>query len=540
MPPGRARSHHDAQRTDAAKPRSHSLSAKQAPEPTGPKGLRCCRPQILACLAAGMFNVPEGLTMAYSSSLIPELQEEGSEIPITLEQGVLLGSCMVACMAMGTLISGVVMNRFGRLNTVRFSFLPFAAGWFVVASASTYEQILVGRLLTGLANSLGINGAIMFVTEVAPSHLRGALNATQPTMASIGIVLGYVLGAVTRWRLSAWISGASPFFVVVLMQLVCYESPIWLVSKGRVEEARRSLRAYARCYDTEDAREKLPERQLEWLIQRRDCSEAQVATKVPWYRAVLDLFTQPEGYRPLLILFVVFAAQNLSGIYITLFYAAPFFKEMGVEVDAFQAAVLIGLMRLVMGLVAVWLLGNVSVRKLMTTSSLGMGVCMLLSGYFTLRPEHGLHGWVPVVLVLVYVAMSCCGLMTVPWTMPAELYPDHLRDAGQSFTVFSADLLMFSVLQLYPTLLNGLQFGEVTGTVGIQWFFAAVSLANVVFVVVFLPETHGRSLQELQEHYQLNTMWLWRTKTRPADTESGNNVSTTSTVTACDSDLTKT
>lgn len=71
--------------------------------------------------------------------------------------------------------------------------------------------------------------------------------------------------------------------------------------------------------------ERLPERQLEWLVQRRVCSESH-ATKVPWYQAILNLFSQPVGYKPLLVLTAIFVAQNFSGVYITLFYAAPFFK----------------------------------------------------------------------------------------------------------------------------------------------------------------------------------------------------------------------
>ncbi|XP_034248386.1 facilitated trehalose transporter Tret1-like [Thrips palmi] len=529
-----------AKAAKAAKPRSPSLFAKQYPEPVWPKSLRCCLPQIMACLACGLFNFPEGLSLSYSSSLIPELQRPDSPIPITLNQGVLLASSMVGCMAVGTLLAGVVMNRFGRVNTIRYCTLPFAAGWFLVATASTYEQVLAGRILTGLANPLGVNAAVVFSTEVAPAHLRGALNGAHPTMASLGIVGGYVLGAITDWRTAAWWSGASPIVVLVLMHVTCYESPIWLVSKGRVEEAARSLHAYARRNDTEEGRERLPERQLEWLVQRRVCSES-YTVEMPWYQAILNLFTQPVGYKPLLLLTVIFLAQNFSGVYITLFYAAPFFKEMGVQVDPFQAAILVGLTRLFTGVLAVVLIRKVGNRRLMTTASLGMAVCMMLSGYFTLYPENGLDGWVAVGLVLLYVSMSCCGLLTLPWTMTAELFPDRLRDVGQSFAVFTANLIEFAALQLYPTLMNGLQYGPVTGPVGIQWFFAAVALANVVFAIFFLPETRGKSLQEIEEHYQFNTLWLGRVKAPLEEpvAEAGADVFVISTTTVTDVDARK-
>ncbi|KAJ1527563.1 hypothetical protein ONE63_007529 [Megalurothrips usitatus] len=497
---------------DGKAKRHSSVFQRNSPPPSAPKSLRCVMPQILSCTSAGFFSFSEGLSLSYSSSLIPQLQEKDSDIPITLEQGVLLASSMVVSMSIGTLLTGIIMNQFGRLNTIRYCTLPFALGWFLVATATTYEQILVGRVVTGLANPLGINSAVVFTTEVAASHIRGALNAAHPTMASAGIVAMYVLGAVTDWRTAAWVCGASPVVLLVLLFLFCHESPIWLVSRGRHDEALRSLRAYARCNDTEDGREKLPERQLEWLIQKRLFAESQAQNKMPWYHAILDLFRTPVGYKPLIMLTAVFVAQSFSGVYITLFYAAPFFQEMGVKVDAFQAAIYIGLTRFTVGLVAVGLVRGVGIRKLMVGSSFGMAVCMVLSGYFTLYPEKGLDGWVAVGLVLVYVAFSCCGLLTVPWTMTAELFPDQLRDVGQSFSVFIADMLMFAGLQLYPTLKNVLQHGEITGAVGLQWFFATVALLNVVFVIFFLPETHGKTLQEIEEHYQYNTMWLGRHK----------------------------
>ncbi|KAK3912061.1 Facilitated trehalose transporter Tret1 [Frankliniella fusca] len=498
----------------ATKARTSSVFHRHAPPPTGPKNLRCVMPQIVACVVAGLFNIPEGLALAYSSSLIPHLMEGGDpDIHITLDQGVLIASVMVVAMCMGTFLTGLVMNRFGRLNTIRYSSVPFAVGWFLVAAASSYEEILIGRVLTGIANPLGVNSAVAFTTEVANPHIRGALNSAMTVLASGGMVIMYVLGATLHWRTAAWVCGASPFIGVLLMYFFCYESPIWLVSKGRHEEAGRSLRAYARANPTTELREKLPEQQLEWLIQKKELAASQAGGKQePWYSTVLDLFRTPTGYKPLLLLTTVFLAQNFSGVYITLFYATTFFQEMKVSFSAFDAAIFIGLTRLVIGMLAIGLIRGVGIRKLMVGSSFGMAVCMVLSGYFTLYQEKSMGGYVPAGFVLLYVAFSCCGLLTVPWTMTAELFPDRLRDVGQSFTIFIADMLMFAGLQLYPTLMNLLQYGHITGTVGIQWFFAVVALANVVLVIFFLPETHGKSLSELEEHYEHNMLWLGRTK----------------------------
>lgn len=360
---------------------------------------------------------------------------------------------------------------------------------------------------------VGLGAFAVYMTEISSPHVRGALNSTSPMAASFGILISYVLGLYTTWRTTAWIAAVAPLLSVVLLYLVGYESPIWLVSKGRHEDALTSLRAFSRYNTTDDDKELLPRRQLDWLLQRHSMmtAESDSSSSSSWYGRYMDVFRMSGGYKPFLVLTGVFATQSFSGVYITLFYAADFFQEMGFAVDELQAAVYVGLTRFLLGILAIVAIRHVGLRVLMIISSAGMTLCMALSGYYTLYRDNVLGSWLPVGLILLYVAFSCCGMLPIPWTMTAEVYPDRIREAGQGMTLCVANVLMFASLQSYPMLRQLLQdVLRVPGSVGIQWFFAAVAAANVLYVVLFLPETRGKTLDTIEDHYRHNIMWLGR------------------------------
>nr|XP_022911996.1 facilitated trehalose transporter Tret1-like [Onthophagus taurus] len=132
------------------------------------------------------------------------------------------------------------MDSLGRLNTLKLTTLPVTIGWILIATAQNIPMILVGRLLTGLAGSFGTSPAIVYITEIARADMRGSLISSAPAYASLGMVLVYFMGWFMDWRTLSWVCTAltiAPCFLIMLIP----ESPVWLISKGRIEQARKSL-----------------------------------------------------------------------------------------------------------------------------------------------------------------------------------------------------------------------------------------------------------------------------------------------------------
>lgn len=146
-----------------------------------------------------------------------------------------------------------------------------------------------------------------------------------------------------------------------------------------------------------------------------------------------------------------------------------------------------------------WLLKRFKRRFLVMLSSFCMAVCMFISGCVTIWIEQGTTGlgWVPVVCLLMFVCSSMVGLLMIPWTMTAELFPNEIRGIGHSISFSLANILMFFAVQSYRTLLDVLG-----GPHAVQWFFAFVSIIGFFFGLCFLPETHGKKLSEIEAYFE--------------------------------------
>lgn len=227
----------------------------------------------------------------------------------------------------GSLIVGFLMEAFGRIRTLQLGAIPCIIGWILIATAQNIPMILVGRLLTGLAIATSTSPSIVYITEVATPDLRGSLMSFGPTLASLGMLLSYLKGAYLPWRLVAWLATIYAVVPLFLVQFFVPESPVWLVSKGRIDDAKKSL---ARIYKSEEkgfgkispAEQAfitiMKENEIKLSEQRRS-KRGSLSTK-------LRAFLKPTGWKPMIILIIFFLFQQFSGIYITLFYAVTWFQ----------------------------------------------------------------------------------------------------------------------------------------------------------------------------------------------------------------------
>ncbi|XP_057320888.1 facilitated trehalose transporter Tret1-like [Microplitis mediator] len=459
-------------------------------------------PEIAACILTTSFHIVVGLSMAYSAILIPRLEEGTLGSPATKMETSWTASIIVVAVPIGSLIVGFLMEAFGRVRTLQLGAIPCIIGWILIATAQNIPMILVGRFLTGLAIATSTSPSIVYITEVATPDLRGSLMSFGPTLASFGMLLSYLKGAYLPWRLVAWLATIYAVVPIFLVQFFVPESPVWLVSKGRIDEAKKSLeriykseeKGFGKVSPAEQAFTTIMKENEIKLSEQRRSKRGSTSTK-------LRAFLKPTGWKPMFILFLFFLFQQFSGIYITLFYAVTWFQEVKSGVDEYVASILVGLTRFLCSMVNTWLLRRYKRRPLCIISALGMAICMSISGYFTLQIKNGSTSgnWVPVLGLLLYVCTSMIGMLTIPWTMTAELFPSEIRGIAQSFSYAMANALMFAAVQSYRDL-----SALLGGSHAIQWFFAGVSVGAAAFVWLLLPETHGKKLSEIEEYFHNN------------------------------------
>jgi facilitated trehalose transporter len=466
-------------------------------------------PQILAAILVSSFHVSIGISLAYSAILIPQLREN-PEFEVSKNAESWITSIIALTTPVGSLIVGFLMDRFGRLKTLAMASIPGFSGCVIMALSQNVPMLIAGRGLIGFASAIGSNPAIVYMTEIARKDMRGSLISFAPALTSLGMVLTFIMGWFMNWRQVAWCTNifiAIPCLVVFFIP----ESPAWLVSKNRIEDAKKSL-MWINKYQPqiENKTQTLAEMQLALLQKEHELKmielskrhESEVVTK---FRE----FIKPTAYKPMLILIGAFFFQQFSGIFIFLCYSITFFQEVGSTMNPYFSSIFIGVVRFSMSMVNTYVLRTYGRRPLVMLSCVGMSICIFMSGLFSYLIKNGTTTatWVPVVFLLLFVVTSMIGLVPIPYTMTAELFPLEVRGVANSISTCMASLLMFVSLQLYP-LLHEL----CNGISGAQIFFGLVTLFGVIYIYIFLPETHEKKLSEIEEYFRQNIVFIGEKK----------------------------
>lgn len=314
----------------------------------------------------------------------------------------------------------------------------------------------------------------IYVAEISTPDIRGILAGVGPALVSLGIFLVYVLGSYLHWKTVATICAAMSIITPILMQFAP-ESPLWLASKGRVQDAYGAMN-----WLRQDAKVAQDEINDLFKIENTHVNDT-IRNKM---RAVCRW----SVFKPFLILLTFFMFQELSGIYIILYYAVDFFEGVGTSIDAFTASMIVGGLRVVMGVIGACLINHVRRKILATSSGILLSVTMFLAGasnYFGGSPTLRL------VCVLGHVCASMIGFLQLPWIMTGELYAQKIRGIMSGATTCCAYILIFINIKTYPYLVDLISIN------GSLFLFGGCAILGAIFCAAFLPETKGKSLSEI-------------------------------------------
>lgn len=474
-----------------------SQSARPAPS---------SRAEVLACVSAAAINLHVGLILAYTAIMEPELSKPDSDILATKSDISWIASVISLWAPIGSVIGGFAMEWTGRVRALHLAMVPYVLGWIVIAMSQNVTHLIIGRSLCGLSMSMGANAANVYIAEVSRPLLRGSLMSTGSLFISLGMLTIYLQGTfIHDWRLTAWLClgyGLLPWIAILAF---CSNSPVWLVTRGRIDEARRSIRFLLR---SDKCAEELSNERLKELISEKQLRERSNDTR-SYARKFFDTVRKPQTYKPFWILVVLFTFQQFTGLYIILVFAIRIFIDMDTNLDPYKSTVMVGILRLIMGVVTTYSLRIYGRRKLCIFSGTIMALSMALSGYFIRsglqQQEDSLLKWIPVICILVFISAGTPGLLTLPWMMSSEMFPHEVRGIIQGPVMAWANFIMFVAIKSFPSMKD--LFG---GVYMVHWFFAAMSLVSICFVWLFLPETHNRKLIEIEHYFRHNCCYITR------------------------------
>ncbi len=395
-------------------------------------------------------------------------------------QGVVTSMVLIGAV-LGAAFGGTPTDKLGRKPVIIVMAILFAVGSFLSAAATTVWMLLAARFLLGIAIGVASMLTPLYLSEVAPADKRGMVVSLNQFCITLGILLSYLVdyafadvAGTWRWMLGI---GAVPGVMLGLGMAFLPESPRWLSAQGRTQDAANVLRRLRGTHDVDG--------ELSGL--KRDIREEHAGA------SLAALFSAPKARVPLIVGIGLAVFQQITGINTVIYYAPSIFKEAGFESNsaAILATVGVGVVNVLMTVVALLLLDQAGRRKLLLVGLAIMAVCLVaITVAFSVGTQ--VVGGITAVALAAYVGGFAIGLGPIFWLLISEIFPLAYRGRGMSVASMANWGSNLIVALLFLDLIRLL---TPAGTFGL---FAVLTVAAIGFAWRFVPETTGRSLEDIE------------------------------------------
>ena len=399
-------------------------------------------------------------------------------------QGFLVSSVLIGAV-IGAGTNGILADMFGRKKIIIATAIIFIIGSILCALAPNIYVLILSRILVGLA--VGIVNFIvpLYLSEVAPKQMRGTLVSLYQWAITAGILFSYVINgafasAVYNWR---WMLFAGVFPGIVLLVGMSFlgDTPRWLVSKNRDEEAKK---IYRKIEPNENADVAVAE------IKETLKTEGGSDKKIRFKKWMIMPFVVGIG---------IMFAQICTGINTIIYYAPTIFKIAGFDsnANAIYATAGIGLINFLMTIIAIFFTDKLGRKPLLYVGLTGVMLSLLGLGcafHFASILGASLK-WVAVGSLAFYIICFAFSLGPVGWIIVSEVFPLKIRGLAMSLCTVANFAFNFFVVGSFPVLINRV------GGAYTFWMFAFVSLLCIIFVYFFVPETKGISLEQIESNW---------------------------------------
>ncbi|XP_038216920.1 facilitated trehalose transporter Tret1-like [Zerene cesonia] len=495
------------------------------------KDFRTALPQLLAVSVKNLLLLGYGMTLGFPTILIPAVKDpmEGEILHLQNSEISWISSINLIVVPIGCALSGSVTSPLGRRRAMQLVNLPFFIAWLIFHFSKTTSHLYTALILTGLAGGLLEAPVLTYVAEITQPHLRGALSATSSMCIIIGVFTQFLFGLLLYWRTVALVNIV---FTILAVVALCFvpESPHWLVSKKRYSEARQSLQ-WLRGW-TAAANVDAELRDIEALYKKKKEAEGDEETLL----ARMSLYTERSFLVPFFLVSYAFFVGHFSGMTTLQTYSVSIFQMLEAPIDKYYATLILGVLQIAGSCASVSLVHWTGKRPLTLLSTAGAGlVCLLVASYdayiitsadkdvpeivnFTTTASSGIMAssnptaWIPTTLLMLLALITHIGIRLLPWILIGEVFSARTRAGGAGLASAVGYIFGFLTNKMYISMVDTL---SIWGTYGL---YGIVSLSGCVVFYFILPETEGKKLNDIENHFAgLSKLAnkVYRSKRRP-------------------------
>ncbi|XP_043461150.1 facilitated trehalose transporter Tret1-like [Leptopilina heterotoma] len=439
--------------------------------------------QVLVGLVCNLLIMDSGFHEGWSTPLLPKLKKDKSLSIEDHETGWIINFLYVG-VGLGSLIPFLLMDTIGRKGTLLVASVPKICSWILLGFATNVTTIYIGRMLAGVGCGVTYSVAPIYLGEITSKHTRGLLSTMMAVLINIGMLIIYALGLHFSRLTSSMIAISVP--IIFLMCFIWLpETAVYLTKKNRLTSAERTLQW---ALNRKNVDEELDE------IKRIVYSESKESNT--FLESLMDIYRKSESRRAFKVVMILLSALTLSGAPPILAYQSETFSKAGYAFSVDIIIVISGCTLVLAGCVCVATVKTTGKRLLLLISApIATTSLATVAVFYTLQVngfDVSAIRWIPILGVVVYILSYGLALNPIPIAYIGEIFPNEVKVPAAIFCALYYAIASVVVVEFYQIIEKSY------GTYLSFWSFSVITLILTYLIYLYVPETEGKSLEEIQ------------------------------------------
>ncbi|XP_045477752.1 facilitated trehalose transporter Tret1-like [Harmonia axyridis] len=430
---------------------------------------------FLVIFVVNISSLINGMSFAWSSPTLVKLKETNDNLlgnPITPDQSDLIGSLFYIGAAIGPLLVIWSLETLGRRPTLIVLGLPLTLSYILLAVAKSIEIYYLCRVVLGIIVGGIVCVGPVYSSEILPVNLRGSLMSLSNSFIQGGSLLAYVIGPYMPIAMFNLTIAILSMIFVVLFVLICPESPYFIMLAKGKEESKNVLEIVRQDNVTDELNS------IETSIKNEE------------KRSYLRIFETRHNIKCFILATTVLIIQQVTGINIVIGYSQLIFLESKIDFSSEKCSIIVGCLQVISSFIAPILSDRFPRKKMLCFSLFTMCLCnFIICSYFFFLKDLHLVSWLPLLTLAFFVVLDNCGDGPLPWVLLGELYPSEIRSVGPALSTTIYYIAQFILTFLFNKVELKFMF----------FVYAWCCLFGTAFIHYFIPETSGKTLNDIQE-----------------------------------------